>query len=226
MITKTLIASIASASACFCAGLRTSANAPEATAAITEARYCFERVRGINSERMPVPALTVQLIVRVSFTNAGTNPGARPLILPLDHERVVYMALAPGVMKVLPKPMNLLEPKVHLMAHLPPDVNPANPVDPNNGVFAMVRAVGSTPLYEEKVTVPVYRNTLRTHTDLRGHRVYLRLQLEHRGMTPALEADLSDRWAGFGVPWTGTLRTNTFVLDVPAAPQAVECSDK
>ena len=222
MLTKVLVTALASASACLCAGLRTPANAPDATAAITEARYCFERVRGINSERMPVPALTVQLIVRVSFRNVGE----RPLILPLDHERIVYIALAPGVMKVLPKPVNLLEPKVHLMAHLPPDVNPANPMDPNNGVFAIVRAGGSTPLYEEKLTVPVYRNTMRTRTDLRGHRVYLRLQLEHQGLAPALEADLSDRWSGFGVPWTGTLRTNTFVLDVPGAPQAVECSDK
>ena len=225
MLTKVLAAALASASACFCAGLRTPANAPDATAAITEAHYCFERVRGINSERMPVPALTVQLKVRVSFTNAGTNAGGRALILPLDHERIVYIALAPGVMKVLPRAVNLLEPKVHMMTHLPPDVNPANPVDPDNGVFAIVRAGGTTMLYDEKVTLAVYRNTLRTHTDLRGHRVYLRLQLEHQPMAPALIANLSDRWSGFGVPWTGTLRTNTFVLDVPSAPQAVECSD-
>jgi hypothetical protein len=217
---------LASGWVCFCAGLRVPANPPEATADITEAHYCFDRMRGINSERMPVPALTVQLTVRVSFTNTGTNAGAPPLILPLDHERIVYIALSPGAMKVLPKPVNLLEPKLHAMAHLPPDVNPANPVDPSTGVFAIVRAGGSTALYEEKVTVPVYRNTMRTHTDLRGHRVYLRLQLEHQAMTPALEADLSDHWSRFGVPWTGTLRTNTFVLDVPAAPRAVECSDK
>ena len=222
MLAKVIAATLASASACVCAGLRTPVNAPDATAAITEAHYCFERVRGINSERMPLPALTVQLKVRVSFTNEGT----RPLIVPLDHERIVYIAPAPGVMKVLPKPVNLLEPKVHLMTHLPQDLNPANPVDPDNGVFAIIRAGGTTPLYDEKVTLTVCRNTLRTHTDLRGHRVYLRLQLEHQGMSPALEADLSDRWSGFGVPWTGTLRTNTFVLDVPAAPQAIECSDQ
>lgn len=222
MVTKILLAALSSTLACFCAGLRAPAGGPEATAAITEAHYCFERVRGIDSARMPIPTLTVQLIVRVSFTSAG----AQPLILPLDHERIVYISLAPGVMKPLPKAVNLLEPKVQPMAHLPPDVNPANPVDPDNGVFAIVRAVGSTPLYEEKVTVPVYRNTMRTHTDIRGHRVYFRLQLEHRGLAPALEADLSDRWSGFGVPWTGTLRTNTFVLDVPTAPRAVECSDK
>lgn len=220
MFRRILVIAFGCTSLCLCAGMpRLEPNAPQATATVTEAHYCFERVRGINSERMPVPSLTVKLIVRVSFTNAD----ARPLILPLDHERTVYIAAAPGVMKILPKAVDIMEPKVHLMSRLPPDVNPASPTDPDNGVFAIVRASGSTPLYEEKVTVPVYKHTLRTHTDLRGHRVYLRLQLEHQPMTAALQANLSDRWSGFGVPWTGTLRTNTFVLDVPSAPKADEC---
>jgi hypothetical protein len=46
-------------------------------------------------------------------------------------------------------------------------------------------------------------------TDLRGRRVYLRLKFVYRELSAALKADLSDRWARFDGPWTGTLMTNT-----------------
>ena len=212
-------------SAFVCLGADTTrfqAPSPEASATVAEANYCFVRKRGILSEQMPAPTLALQLKVRVSFN----NPGSRPLILPIDHDRTVYIAMAPGVMKAMKKPVNLMETKINIMSHLPADVSPASPVDPKNNVFSVVRPGGSEPLYEEQVELPVYRKTSRGLTDLRGKRIYFKLQLEHQAMTPALIANLSDRWSGFGVPWTGTLRTNTFVLDVPAAPQAVECSDK
>lgn len=68
--------------------------------------------------------------------------------------------------------------------------------------------------------MPVDRTTLfRKYPDLQGHRVYIKLQFVHRKLSAALEAELSDRWSRFGVPWTGTLTTNTFVIDVPGAPE-------
>jgi len=38
-------------------------------------------------------------------------------------------------------------------------------------------------------------------------------------MSIALMTDLADRWARFGVPWTGTLTTNLIAVDVPAKPK-------
>jgi len=203
-------------------GARFQVTAPEATATVSEANYCFVKKRGILSEQMPVPTLTLQLKVRVAFTNQVV----RPLILPIDHDRTVFLAMTPGVMKPMKKPVNLLEPKINVMARLPADVNPDNPTDPVNDEFVIVRAHGSTPLYEEEIDLPVYKKNPHDTTDLRGKRIYFKLQVEHQAMTPGLAAGLSDRWARFGVPWTGTLRTNMFVVDVPAAPQAPECVDK
>ena len=55
--------------------------------------------------------------------------------------------------------------------------------------------------------------------------MYLRLQFAHQKLSSALDADLSDRWAPFGVPWTGTLLTNTLVINVPKSPQGLPYTD-
>ncbi len=81
------------------------------------------------------------------------------------------------------------------------------------------------PLLEE-ITLPVTRKGFfRAYPDLRGRRVYVKLRYVHRELAAAIEAKLSDRWSRFGVPWTGTLSTNTILVDVPATPQAAPCKD-
>jgi hypothetical protein len=116
-----------------------------------------------------------------------------------------------------------------VMKDLPADVSPDSPVDPRNDVFTVIPAGGEmTPALVEEITLPVNHQALfRNYPDLRGKRVYIRLQFAHRELSPALEAILSDRWSHFGVPWTGTLTTNVFTIDVPATPppQAAPCKD-
>ena len=112
------------------------------------------------------------------------------------------------------------------MEHLPPDVSPQSPVNPANDVFTVIPAGGemSAPLVEE-LAIPIYKKSIKQAVDLRGHRLYVRMQFDHRPLSPALEAAMSDTWSRFGTPWTGRLRTNTFVLDIPAKPDAQECVD-
>jgi hypothetical protein len=113
------------------------------------------------------------------------------------------------------------------MKDLPADVSPDSPVSPKNDVFAVIPAGGEmTPPLLEEIEMPVSRKGLfRQYPDLRGHRVYVKLRFVHRELSAALAADLSDRWSRFGVPWTGTLTTNTMLIDVPAAPEAAPCKD-
>ena len=195
---------------------------PEATAKVLEANYCFAAFHGLLPERLPVPPLVLQLKIQVSYHDAGN----RPLILPLDHDLTVYTALKPGLMKILPKPVSILGPKLKLMDHLPPDVSPESPVNPPNDVFTIIPAGGdmSSPLVEE-ITVPIYKKSIRQQVDLRGRRLYLKLQLDHQPLSPQPEAAMSDRWTRFGAPWTGRLRTSTLLLDIPATPDAKECVD-
>jgi hypothetical protein len=197
---------------------------PAAVAIGAETNYCFARVRGLDPGRLPPAFLVVQLHVQVAYRNAGT----RPLILPLERERTVFRSLKPGVtMTVFHGLYTLLEPSYKMMKNLPADVSPDSPVEPKNDVFAVIPARGemSPPLMED-IVMPVDRHSLfGKDVDLRGHRVYLRLKFAHRELSAALKASLSDRWARFGVPWTGTLMTNTFVIDIPAAPQAAPCKD-
>ena len=196
---------------------------PTAVATAANAYYCFERVRGLDPERLPEAYLVLRLRMRIEYLNEG----ARPVILPLERERIVYTALKPGKMNVFKPGLGLFDPVIKVMDALPPDVNPDNPVDPKNDVFAVIPAGGQmTPPLVEELTLPVSRKGLiRKYPDLRGHRVYVKLQFVHRALAPALEANLSDRWSRFGVPWTGTLTTNTILIDVPAAPQAEPCKD-
>jgi hypothetical protein len=172
---------------------------------------------------LPPAYLVLRLQIQVSYRNAGN----RPLILPLGRDRTIYTALKPGPMSIFHESAGLFDPANKLMKDLPADVSPDSPVSPKNDVFAVIPARGEmTPPLLEEITLPVNRKALfRTYPDLRGHRVYLRLQFAHQQLSQALEADLSDRWTRFGVPWTGTLLTNTFVIDVPKAPQGLPCTD-
>ena len=199
--------------------------APEAVAAITQAKYCFARSRGLDPGHLPPSYLVLQLAIRVSYRNSGL----RPLILPLERERTIYTALKPGTMSVFRQRLDLFEPAVKPMKELPVDVSPDSPVGSKNDAFTVVPARGEMilPLLED-VTLPVDRKVgFNSNRDLRGHRVYLRLKFEHQDLAPALDATLSDRWARFGIPWTGTLLTNTVVIDVPQhPPQALPCVDE
>jgi hypothetical protein len=197
---------------------------PTAVATSAEANYCFARVRGLDPGRLPPAYLVLQLRVQVSYRNSGN----RPLIIPLERERTIYTALKPGAMTVFHAPFTLLDPAYSVMKDLPADVSLDSPVNPPNDVFAVIPANGemTAPLMEE-ISLPVNRKSLfRKDPDLRGHRVYLKLKFAHRELSAALETDLSDRWTRFGVPWTGTLMTNTITIDVPQSPQGLPCKDK
>ncbi len=195
---------------------RDSAVAPlTAVATNADINYCYARVRGLDPGRLPPAYLVLQMRVGVSYRNAG----ARPLILPLERERDIYSGMKLDRMTKFPK--GLLEPSYKPMKDLPADVSPDSPVSPKNDVFTVIPVNGEmTPPLVEEITMPVDRKALfRNYPDLRGHRVYIRLRFAHRELTPALAANLSDRWSRFGVPWTGTLTSNTFTVDVPAEPK-------
>ena len=196
---------------------------PTAIATNADSSYCFARVRGLDPGRLPPAYLVLQLRIRVSYRNAGT----RPVILPLERERTIYTALKPGGMSVFKERLGLLDPALKVMNDLPADVSQDSPIVPKNDVFAVIPANGEmTPPLLEEITMPVSSKGLfKRSPDLRGHRVYVKLRFEHRELSAALKADLSDRWTRFGVPWTGTLTTNTILVDVPAAPQAAHCVD-
>lgn len=204
---------------------KTPVSAPEATAAIASADYCFAHVRALEFERNPPSYLVLHLKVKVAYRNTGT----RPLIIPLAKDKTVYTALRPGIMKISPQPSNFPDDTIVAeMKNLPADVNPDSPINPANDVFKIIPAGAEMmPALEEDVVLPVNHKTLLRHDpDLRGHRVYVRLQFDHQPMDPALEAKLSDRWASFGSPWTGMLRTNTLTFDVPKnPPAAMPCVD-
>jgi hypothetical protein len=197
--------------------------APVVSAAITQSHYCFARVRGLDPGRLPPAYLVLQLRVKLSYRNTGK----RALIVPLEHEHAIYAAFKPGPMIALHEPPGVPEPAYSPMIHLPADVNPDNPTTPANDVFGLIPAGGElSPAITEEITLAVDRHSLfHSNPDLRGHRVYLKLQLDHRELSPVLDAVLSDRWTKFGVPWTGALRTNTFAIDVPASPAAQPCDD-
>jgi hypothetical protein len=197
---------------------------PTAVATIAEANYCFGRVRGLDPGRLPPAYLVLQLRVKVAYRNSGT----RPLILPLQHDRTIYTALKPGAMTVFHEAKGLFDPAYKKpMTGLPSNVSPVDPLEPKNDYFTVIPAGGAmSPPLLESMTMPVNRKFLfKPELDLRGHKVYFVMQFAHRELSPALEADLSDRWSRFGVPWTGVLRTNAFAIDIPAEPKAEACDD-
>ena len=214
---------------CLCLGFGQAAKLRDAqiaspTAIATDAAvsYCFARVRGLDPERLPPAYLVLRLRVTVSYRNSG----ARALILPLERERIVYSAIKPGEMSVY-KGLGLFDQSFKAMKELPPEVSLDSPLTPKNDVFTVIPAGGEmTPPLMEEITMPVSAKGLFKRTpDLRGKRVYVKLRYVHRELTPALLSNLSDRWSRFGEPWTGTVTTNTIMIDVPAAPGGDPCVD-
>jgi hypothetical protein len=196
---------------------------PTAIAADAGVGYCFARARGLEPDRQPPAYLVLRLHVAISYRNAGT----RPLILPVERKRVIFTALKPGAMGVYKDRFGLFDPVFKAMTELPVEVGPDSPVDPKNDFFTVIPAGGEMTLAEpEELTLPVDRKgVFKQYPDLRGKRVYVKLRFVHRELAAPLEANLSDRWSRFGVPWTGTLTTNTILIDVPAAPEAAPCVD-
>lgn len=194
----------------------------EAAAKIAKAEYCFAVDRQLRPERNPPPTLVARLQFDVSYRNTAT----RPIILPWQYERTVYTALTPGVMKPVREFLGLFTPSVVMMMRLPANVNPLNPVDPPNDEFRVIPPGGTVNLpVIDLVTLPVFKQSRPNKVDVRGKNLYVRLKLKQRELAPDLEAQLSDKWARFGVPWTGSLLTNTLTISVPALPTAQDCVD-
>ena len=112
------------------------AASPTASAIVTEANYCFARVRGLDPGRQPQAYLVLKLHVRVSYR----NPGPRPLIVPLERERTVYTSLKPGPMNVLHQPVSLFDQAYRVMKDLPSEVSVESPVNPANDIFNVIPA--------------------------------------------------------------------------------------
>jgi hypothetical protein len=193
---------------------------PNPTAIVSDAQvaYCYARVRGLDPTRLPQSYLALQLRVTVSYRNAAT----RPLILPLERDRTIYTALKPGPLHEFKEGLGLLDSALKEMKDLPANVSPHNPLDPKNDVFTIIPAGGEmTPPISEQITLPVNRQgVFRKYPDLRGQKVRVELHFTHRKLAPELQTKLSDGWARYGVPWSGTLTTNTIIIDVPAVPAA------
>jgi hypothetical protein len=124
-------------------------------------------------------------------------------------------------MMALKEGFSLFDPALKVMKDLPSDVSPDSPTSPKNDVFAVIPAGGAMTLpLPEEITIPVTpKGMFKPSPDLRGHTLYVELRFLHRELSAGLEADLSDRWSRFGVPWTGILTTNKIAIVVPASPQ-------
>jgi hypothetical protein len=121
-----------------------------------------------------------------------------------------------------------IRPSLKVMKELPYKVSPDNPSDPKNDFFVVIPPHGDfVPPLVEEITFPVnHKMLLRHDPDLRGHRLYVRLQLKQQELSPELETDLSDRWTRFGLPWTGRVMTNVMTIDVPRQlSEAKPCVD-
>ncbi len=226
MLTKSvLVPAGALLCAGFCFGQAGAARnaSPAAVATNADVHYCFARRRGLDPGLQPPSYLAAQLRVRIAYRNAGM----RSIILPLENERTVFVGLKPDELSVYHERLGLFPPSFKPLKELPAGVGEDSPVNPANDFFTVIPMGGEMELpHLDELTLPVTGKTpFKGNPDLRGRKLYVRFRFLHRDLAPALKAKMSDRWARFGVLWTGDLTTNTFAIDIPAEPQASLCAD-
>ena len=115
-----------------------------------------------------------------------------------------------------------------MMKVLPADVSPQSPVDPHNDVFTIIPAGGEMKSgFEDELSLPVNHKTVFRHDpDLRGHRVYLRLQYDHQARSTGAGGTAIEPLGKVRRSLDRYGRTNTTAFDVPANPPAAKpCVD-
>lgn len=166
-------------------------------------------------ELYPPDAVTLRLQMSVAIRNAATETW----IVPVPNQTVVLAGTDPGALREIPQPFLTQTPAA---SDRLPDGNeeaPARSLFPTLGPGESL-SVGN-PL--GTMLIRVFTPSIRSEPDLRGKKMYVRLELFSSQWTPRLLGRLAKKWKNYGVLWTEGVRSEQVEIDVPRMPEISDC---
>jgi hypothetical protein len=199
---------------------------PVATATILNSRYCL----GTPSPNLPMVRRNGRLepielyppdsiTLRLQMSVAYRNPASTPWIFPVASQTVVLMGTALDSLLEAPQPFLTPSPAA---SDTLPDRNedaPARALFPALAPRELMNV--ANPL--ESIFLHIYTPSIRTEPDLRGKKIYVRLELLSSRWTPRLLARLAKKWKSYGNLWTDSVRTEPIEIEIPRTPEISDC---
>lgn len=192
---------------------------------ITNQKYCLGQPDRRAPEALRPGAVTLELQVRLSYSNAGTEP----LIVPTLASPSIILSRTVGdayhrTGQVIVPPrfrtqlggdyfdeqmeaqgVDLSRPP-QVFPHLFDVIQPGLEVENTSGYFAfLVHDPGDT------------------HSEWLGKSVVVQLELDHAVLPNVLASKLRLRWRHLGALWTGSIRSQPIKLRIPSSPEAESC---
>jgi hypothetical protein len=199
---------------------------PVATATILNSRYCLgtpspnvpmvrRNGRLEPIELFPPDAITLRLQLSVGYRNTGTVPW----ILPVASQAVVLAGTDPAALAEVPQPILTQGPA-------PSEKLPDGSEEmPSRSLFPAIPPGESLSVTNplETVLLHIFRPSIKSEPDLRGKKIYVRLEFFSSRWTPRLLSRLAKKWKNYGTLWTESVRTEPIEINVPRTPEIADC---
>jgi hypothetical protein len=174
--------------------------------------------RGISLEKLPADAVTLRLVVRLTYRNET----AATLIIPsTETPRVV---LSRSLQEVTSEKNQIVIEEAPWRGPLDMrelDVDLRQPV---KGYFRSIPHNSEDSWLKETVELVVHSSVpIKGAQELLGKSILLQLDLNHTMLPLSLVPQLRKEWQGYGTLWTGKARTQPLALAIPRSPAASQC---
>lgn len=199
---------------------------PVVSALVAEVKYCLgqprgmslEKFKGISLEKLPADAVTLRLLVRLTYRNET----AATLILPsTEVPRVVLSRSLEEVTSLKNQTVIEAAPWLGPLDMRELDVDLRQPV---RGHFRSIPPNSKDSWRTETVELVVHSSVhVKGAQELLGKSIYLQLDLSHAMLPVSLVPQLRKKWQSYGTLWTGKARTQPLALAIPQSPAASQC---
>jgi len=184
---------------------------------IADQRFCKGVPGAVSNEQLAPTAITLRILVHMSLLNHSEAP----LIVPLYYEyaelvvRVLARSsLSKGNLRVIRYP-----------AHEAPYDELPTGVSSDVVFEKWFVTIGPHQSRDDIVVWLVLPlDAVPASENLRGRRISLQPDLSFDVLTPKLSRDLAAKWQQFGTLWTGRVRSDAIVVEVPRSPKIADCS--
>ena len=196
------------------------------TAEITERTYCLGRpVSGVmaNAKMLPPDAITLRLLVRLSYRNVSTNP---VIFFDYPHYSVV---ISKSINDSVRQENQTIIPIRGRVIELEEALADRSNIEPERPGWPLYDSLSSGPSGVLQKTLDVrfqVHNPVEQQpgSEWLGKKVFFQLELNHANLPEEIIRDLEIKWRSYGTFWAARVRTKPIELNIPRSPLVSKCA--